>query len=264
MKRFSFCDSSVSLLYPPQEKEMVYSSEFQAMLDGLEEDDCLEESGGMNGKKRRLSVEQVHALEKVFEVDNKLEPDRKVKIARDLGLQPRQVAIWFQNRRARYKTKQLERDFNLLKANYETLQIDYKKVEQQNEDLIAELKGLREKLLVVEENNHSAGEDSCLLASHNHHDHDYLAPRNSGDGSSDSDSSGGLNNNYEILLDNSYSSFNLQQPLMTKSSSIYLQPQFVRMEADQIGSLFTEESCNIFSLDQPPNLYWYCGDYRNQ
>lgn len=121
-------------------ENLVYSGELQAMLDGLDDDDSVEENVGiMNGKKRRLSVEQVHALEKVFEVDNKLDPERKVKIAAELGLQPRQIAIWFQNRRARYKTKQLERDYNLLKANYESLHLNYIKIEQEKEGLIAEV-----------------------------------------------------------------------------------------------------------------------------
>ncbi|KAK9130096.1 hypothetical protein Sjap_010583 [Stephania japonica] len=64
--------------------------------------------GHVSEKKRRLSIDQVKALEKNFEVENKLEPERKVKLAQELGLQPRQVAVWFQNRCARWKTKQLE------------------------------------------------------------------------------------------------------------------------------------------------------------
>ena len=50
-------------------------------------------------------MDQVKALEKNFEVENKLEPERKVKLALELGLQPGQVAVWFQNRRSRWKTK---------------------------------------------------------------------------------------------------------------------------------------------------------------
>ncbi|KAF2551782.1 hypothetical protein F2Q68_00035226 [Brassica cretica] len=66
-------------------------------------------------KKRRLNMEQLKTLEKNFERGNKLESDRKLELARTLGLQSRQIAIWFQNRRARSKTKQLERDYNELK-----------------------------------------------------------------------------------------------------------------------------------------------------
>ncbi|KAF7129030.1 hypothetical protein RHSIM_Rhsim10G0023000 [Rhododendron simsii] len=90
-------------------------------------------------KKRRLTPEQVHRLEKSFEEDNKLEPERKTELAQKLGMQPRQVAVWFQNRRARWKTKQLERDFDCLKSSYESLLSDYNSVSKQNEKLKAEM-----------------------------------------------------------------------------------------------------------------------------
>lgn len=99
-------------------------------------------------KKRRLSSDQVRYLDKSFEVDNKLEPERKVQLAKELGLQPRQVAIWFQNRRARYKTKLLEKDYDVLKSNYDKLKEDYDALYSQNEKLKTELNMLTEKLLV--------------------------------------------------------------------------------------------------------------------
>jgi homeobox-leucine zipper protein len=77
--------------------------------------------GGGGEKKRRLSTEQVRALERSFDTENKLEPERKARLAQDLGLQPRQVAVWFQNRRARWKTKQLERDYVALRHSYDAL-----------------------------------------------------------------------------------------------------------------------------------------------
>ncbi|KAL8485096.1 hypothetical protein ACS0TY_027408 [Phlomoides rotata] len=90
-------------------------------------------------KKRRLSVDQVKALEKNFEVENKLEPERKVKLAQELGLQPRKVAVWFQNRRARWKTKQLERDYGLLKANHDSLKLKFGSLQKENESLLNDL-----------------------------------------------------------------------------------------------------------------------------
>ncbi|XP_038699749.1 homeobox-leucine zipper protein ATHB-5-like [Tripterygium wilfordii] len=96
------------------------------MLDGLDEEGYIEESIHISEKKRRLSVDQVKALEKNFEVENRLEPERKMKLAQELGLQLRQVAVWFQNRRALWKTKQLERDYGVLKANYEALKLNLK------------------------------------------------------------------------------------------------------------------------------------------
>lgn len=113
------------------------------MQEGLDEEVCDEESGHGSEKKRRLGVRQVKALEKNFEVENKLEPERKVKLAQELGLQPRQVAVWFQNRRARSKTKQLERDFDVLKANYDALKHNYETLQCENEVLITEIKELK-------------------------------------------------------------------------------------------------------------------------
>ncbi|XP_058778799.1 homeobox-leucine zipper protein HAT7-like [Vicia villosa] len=96
-------------------------------------------------KKKRLSLEQVKALEKSFEIGNKLEPERKMQLAKALGLQPRQVAIWFQNRRARWKTKQLEKEYEILKKQFESLKADNDALKTQNHKLHAELQTLKKK-----------------------------------------------------------------------------------------------------------------------
>lgn len=85
-------------------------------------------------------MEQLKTLEKNFELGNKLESDRKIELARALGLQPRQIAIWFQNRRARSKTKQLERDYDALKRRFESLKDDNQILQTQNQKLQAQVK----------------------------------------------------------------------------------------------------------------------------
>lgn len=102
-------------------------------------DDDLDEYFHQPEKKRRLTAEQVQFLEKSFEVDNKLEPERKTQLAKDLCLQPRQVAIWFQNRRARWKTKQLEKDFDALQGRYDSLKADYDNLLKEKNELKAEV-----------------------------------------------------------------------------------------------------------------------------
>ncbi|KAJ4973517.1 hypothetical protein NE237_006691 [Protea cynaroides] len=125
-------------------KRRPFFSSPQELMDEEFYDDQLPE------KKRRLTPDQVLLLEKSFETENKLEPERKTELAKNLGLQPRQVAVWFQNRRARWKTKQLERDYDVLKSSYDSLLSDYESILKDKEKLKAEVVSLTEKLQAKE------------------------------------------------------------------------------------------------------------------
>ncbi|KAJ7534207.1 hypothetical protein O6H91_13G083900 [Diphasiastrum complanatum] len=122
------------------------TSEETGTEDGA--DDC----GYRVDKKRRLSVEQVKALEVSFELESKLEPERKLQLARELELQPKQVAIWFQNRRARLKTKQLGIDYDILREGYKLLKADFDTLLQERRKLQAQVMELNEKLHQQHEN----------------------------------------------------------------------------------------------------------------
>ncbi|XP_024024137.1 homeobox-leucine zipper protein ATHB-12 [Morus notabilis] len=72
----------------------------------------------------------------------RLEPRKKVQLASELGLQPRQVAIWFQNKRARWKSKQLERDYSILLADYNSLASRFEALKKEKQSLVLQLQKL--------------------------------------------------------------------------------------------------------------------------
>ncbi|CAA6657554.1 unnamed protein product [Spirodela intermedia] len=59
-----------------------------------------------------------------FGRERKLESGRKVYLATELGLDPKQVAVWFQNRRARWKSKQLEEEYVRLRSMHEAVVLE--------------------------------------------------------------------------------------------------------------------------------------------
>ncbi|EOA18001.1 hypothetical protein CARUB_v10006436mg [Capsella rubella] len=82
-------------------------------------------------RKRKLTDEQVNMLEMSFGDEHKLESERKDRLAADLGLDPRQVAVWFQNRRARWKNKRLEEEYNKLKNSHDNVVVDKCRLESE-------------------------------------------------------------------------------------------------------------------------------------
>ncbi|RWR95686.1 homeobox-leucine zipper protein ATHB-40-like protein isoform X2 [Cinnamomum micranthum f. kanehirae] len=118
-------------------------------------------------KKRKLSAEQVNFLEMNFGNERKLESSRKVHLASELGLDPRQVAVWFQNRRARWKSKQLEEEYKKLKTMHDAvvmekcqLEAEVLRLRDQLSDAEKEVKKLSER-----RNGSPKGERSCSPSS---------------------------------------------------------------------------------------------------
>lgn len=92
-----------------------------------------------SNNQKRFSEEQIKSLEVIFQSETRLEPRKKVQLARELGLQPRQVAIWFQNKRARWKSKQLETEFNVLRQNYNDLASQFESLKKEKQTLVSEV-----------------------------------------------------------------------------------------------------------------------------
>nr|ACL81158.1 homeobox leucine zipper protein [Mirabilis jalapa] len=125
-----------------------------------EDDDGNQLSAGKKKKscknKRRFSDEQVRSLETIFATETKLEPKKKVQVAKELGLQPRQVAIWFQNKRARWKSKQIEKNYRVLKTNYDSLKVKFETMKEEKESLLKQLQELQN---LLEKSNKSENSD---------------------------------------------------------------------------------------------------------
>ncbi|CAN6235824.1 unnamed protein product [Urochloa humidicola] len=100
-----------------------------------------EEDGGcgLDGsrKKLRLSKDQSAVLEDSFREHPTLNPRQKAALAQQLDLRPRQVEVWFQNRRARTKLKQTEVDCEFLKRCCETLTEENRRLQKEVQELRA-------------------------------------------------------------------------------------------------------------------------------
>ncbi|GMH28919.1 hypothetical protein Nepgr_030762 [Nepenthes gracilis] len=97
------------------------------------------EDGDASRKKLRLSKDQSAILEESFKDHNTLNPKQKMALAKRLGLRPRQVEVWFQNRRARTKLKQTEVDCEFLKRYCEQLTDENRRLQKE----VVELRALK-------------------------------------------------------------------------------------------------------------------------
>ncbi|WOL10923.1 homeobox-leucine zipper protein HOX19-like [Canna indica] len=86
-------------------------------------------------KKLRLTKEQSAMLEDRFKEHSTLNPKQKHTLAKQLNLRPRQVEVWFQNRRARTKLKQTEVDCEFLKRCCESLTDENRRLQKELQEL---------------------------------------------------------------------------------------------------------------------------------
>ncbi|CAI0406626.1 unnamed protein product [Linum tenue] len=96
-----------------------------------------DDENGSTRKKLRLSKDQSAFLEESFKEHNTLNPKQKLALAKQLNLRPRQVEVWFQNRRARTKLKQTEVDCEYLKRCCETLTEENRRLQKELQELRA-------------------------------------------------------------------------------------------------------------------------------
>ncbi|CAJ1978182.1 unnamed protein product [Sphenostylis stenocarpa] len=125
------------------ERQMAYSKGSDEDNNGDGGGDC---DDGSARKKLRLSKEQSGFLEESFKEHNTLNPKQKLALAKQLDLRPRQVEVWFQNRRAsdgldgwmhacRSKLKQTEVECEYMKRCCETLREENRRLEKELQEL---------------------------------------------------------------------------------------------------------------------------------
>ncbi|GLJ27376.1 hypothetical protein SUGI_0537320 [Cryptomeria japonica] len=98
-----------------------------------------EEESSSTRKKLKLTKEQSALLEESFKQNSTLNPKQKQVLSNQLNLRPRQVEVWFQNRRARTKLKQTEVDCEFLKRCYESLSEENRRLQKE----LAEMRALK-------------------------------------------------------------------------------------------------------------------------
>ncbi|XP_064959863.1 homeobox-leucine zipper protein HOX3-like isoform X1 [Musa acuminata AAA Group] len=127
-----------------------YGGEEDYPMGSVDEEE--EEGGTPRPKKLRLSKEQSRLLEESFTQHHTLNPvshppkpssnslqvkKQKEALAMKLELRPRQVEVWFQNRRARTKLKHTEMECEFLKRCFGSLTQENRRLQREVEELRA-------------------------------------------------------------------------------------------------------------------------------
>ncbi|ESQ39984.1 hypothetical protein EUTSA_v10001113mg [Eutrema salsugineum] len=105
-------------------------------LPSSEEDEEFSHGGSAPPRKKlRLTREQSRLLEDSFRQNHTLNPKQKEALAKHLMLRPRQIEVWFQNRRARSKLKQTEMECEYLKRWFGSLTEQNHRLHREVEEL---------------------------------------------------------------------------------------------------------------------------------
>ncbi|KAK9064918.1 hypothetical protein SSX86_016301 [Deinandra increscens subsp. villosa] len=123
-----------------EESERVSNdNNYSRVMSATSVDDVEDDDDCVNGRKKlRLTKPQSALLEEAFKHHSSLNHQKqKQELARKLKLRPRQVEVWFQNRRARTKLKQTEMNFEHLKKCCERLTDENRKLQKELQELKA-------------------------------------------------------------------------------------------------------------------------------
>ncbi|KAK6919128.1 Homeobox domain [Dillenia turbinata] len=119
------------------------------------------EMGLKKARKKRLTGLQVRLLESSFNSNRRLDAQRKLQLATELRLPPRQVAIWYQNRRARHKSQTIELDYKTIQIKLDSTLVENERLEREVDLLKQQLHKAHEMLLIA-----SNYPPACPLSSH--------------------------------------------------------------------------------------------------
>ncbi|XP_062096324.1 homeobox-leucine zipper protein ATHB-52-like [Humulus lupulus] len=120
-----------------------------------------------NMNKRRLNEEQVRVLERNFLYEKKLEPEHKHLLADQLGIPARQVAVWYQNKRARWRTQNLEVDCITLQHRLDTALAEKRRLQREILMLRGELDMARQALQLTNNNTNTIYYDNNIHNNNN-------------------------------------------------------------------------------------------------
>ncbi|XP_057773108.1 homeobox-leucine zipper protein GLABRA 2 isoform X2 [Salvia miltiorrhiza] len=106
--------------------------DYELAAEGLMDDEDEDENDGGGGKKRkrkkyhRHTPRQIREMEALFKESPHPDEKQRLELSKQLGLHPRQVKFWFQNRRTQIKAIQERHENSLLKSEIDKLRDENK------------------------------------------------------------------------------------------------------------------------------------------